>query len=282
MKIKLVIICCVFLTVSQRVYSWGKDGHRIVANGAFKMLSPEKQKKLMAIITNAKADLSATNKGQKSIEDPKTIDAGCTWLDDIRHYYPKFTGMENWHFYNDDKVLPNDNVVDAINNCILKIETGKLSPSDLKENYLIILHLLGDIMQPLHCGYANDRGGNEYPVSCKACKVNDKSGNSDLHHVWDDEIIWNNNISIQSIASLVKTDFQKEKSLHLKDSPKGQLKKVVMEWRNETFAYVKGKKNYPHPAVVDAVYLKKYKSTVELQLAKATVRLAIILDTLLK
>ena len=49
-------------------------------------------------------------------------------------------------------------------------------------NLKVIFHLIGDLHQPLHTGYASDRGGNT-----KSVRYFNKSTN--LHYVWDELII---------------------------------------------------------------------------------------------
>ena len=47
---------------------------------------------------------------------------------------------------------------------------------------LELFHLIGDLHQPLHVGFGEDKGGNTFEV-----QFNDKGSN--LHKVWDSEII---------------------------------------------------------------------------------------------
>ncbi|KAH7292784.1 hypothetical protein KP509_29G085500 [Ceratopteris richardii] len=56
------------------------------------------------------------------------------------------------------------------------------SQYNLTEALLFLSHFVGDIHQPLHVGFASDRGGNTIKVYWYNESVN-------LHHVWDTSII---------------------------------------------------------------------------------------------
>lgn len=67
--------------------------------------------------------------------------------------------------------------------------------SDVYERALALswmLHLVGDLHQPLHVGEHDDLGGNRFPVSYRGSAFY-LCGNREvvlnLHHVWDDNIV---------------------------------------------------------------------------------------------
>ncbi|KAF6165719.1 hypothetical protein GIB67_012616 [Kingdonia uniflora] len=55
-------------------------------------------------------------------------------------------------------------------------------PDNLTEALLFLSHFIGDIHQPLHVGFASDKGGNTIDVHWYRRKTV-------LHHVWDVSII---------------------------------------------------------------------------------------------
>ena len=57
-----------------------------------------------------------------------------------------------------------------------------------------MIHLVGDIHQPLHVGRAEDRGGNDI-------RVNFFDKKSNLHSVWDSDMINNYRISYTEFSN---------------------------------------------------------------------------------
>ncbi|XP_039774313.1 endonuclease 2-like isoform X3 [Panicum virgatum] len=72
-------------------------------------------------------------------------------------------------------------VVGAINNYTAALKDSS-SPYDRTESLMFLAHFVGDVHQPLHCGRADDLGGNTIIVHWYRRKSN-------LHHVWDVNVI---------------------------------------------------------------------------------------------
>ena len=56
---------------------------------------------------------------------------------------------------------------------------------------MLIFHLIGDLHQPLHTGYAIDKGGNTIEITSPYVGGN-------LHSVWDTQIIEYKNVTLDS------------------------------------------------------------------------------------
>ena len=93
------------------------------------------------------------------------------------------------------------------------VQAIKLSKSKLKDNdvsfeekafYLrYLVHLIGDIHQPLHVGRGEDRGGNDI-------KVKWFGDDSNLHRVWDTNMIDNYQMSYTELSSHLLLSFSSE------------------------------------------------------------------------
>jgi hypothetical protein len=74
--------------------------------------------------------------------------------------------LNNWHYINLEKNQLYEknseaNIVNKLEEAIDVIKNRKKHPKSEIEFYLkVIFHLVGDIHQPLHAGYASDKGGN--------------------------------------------------------------------------------------------------------------------------
>ena len=146
--------------------AWGPQGHRAIGDAAQSALSPGTKQKIAKIL------------GQGADLQPGALADGATWPDDIRRnvgegaeaFNKKFPKNGDWHFVNlplgaagypDVATLPQDDplrsfvsdndVVTALNRAITVLETAGKTPGFSKEHAIRwIVHMVGDIHQPLH------------------------------------------------------------------------------------------------------------------------------------
>ncbi len=123
------------------------------------------------------------------------------------------------------------------------------------------MHLIGDLHQPLHIGYADDKGGNDYQVAYKGKGTN-------LHKVWDSEIIEDQNITLEPCLQMANNFREDEKRLLLMrvDLP------LWIKMNHEMAAII-----YPRTHKIDSDYIRNEVPVIEHQLAVAGVRLAAVL-----
>ena len=62
------------------------------------------------------------------------------------------------------------------------LKEGNLAPEKVKFHLMTLIHLMGDLHQPMHLGHADDRGGNKHNVIFF-------NRNSNLHSVWDNALV---------------------------------------------------------------------------------------------
>ena len=73
-------------------------------------------------------------------------------------------------------------IIVGIENCIKAIKDVSTSKKDKVFHIKMLVHLIGDLNQPLHTGLQEDKGGNDFQVRWF------KDG-SNLHTVWDTKMI---------------------------------------------------------------------------------------------
>lgn len=137
-------------------------------------------------------------------------------------------------------------------------------------------HWIGDIHQPLHVSFEDDRCGNEIPV------VGECSSN--LHSAWDScilEAAVGTDVA-DAVDQLIDAITPEMESKWRASEPR--------EWANESFAIAeRAKTGYcvihgkscdkpPGDVTINAAYLQANKPIVKEQLQKAGVRLAHLLD----
>jgi nuclease S1 len=178
--------------------AWSCDGHRAVVFVAERLLSAKTLGAAKAVLTASPPD-PALRRSCTAVPSDVLADAA-TWADDYRDTDP---GTAGWHFINFPrsaggdtaaykKYCPNGNcIVDAI---VAQFQTlTNTSDPKRRANALrFILHLVGDIHQPLHAITNGDRGGNCLPVTyfTEVPQEDDRHGFSpNLHRVWDGDSI---------------------------------------------------------------------------------------------
>lgn len=175
-------------------HAWGPSGHRIVAIVARHHLS------------------DAATKEVNRLLDGDSLEDVANWADEEREKRPE-TG--EWHFVNlprltgtpprtptgfvrsrdcKDKNGEPGCVVTAIEKYkAILADTGK-SDADRLEALKFIVHFVGDMHQPMHCSFADDRGGNNI-------KLFWFNRQSNLHRVWDSGIIGQADLSEEDFAA---------------------------------------------------------------------------------
>src|SRR6202012_663631 len=84
-----------------------------------------------------------------------------------------------------------------------------LSDLDAKKDLMMLFHLVGDLHMPLHVGYSQDKGGNDVQVKYLTHPSN-------LHRVWDTEIIESENITANDCLMMINR-FDKDEIAKIKE-----------------------------------------------------------------
>src|SRR6266853_1680500 len=192
---RIPVILSLFLA-TQPAWPWGRDGHRIVAKIAYLQLAPATRAKLAAI-------LQTNDDGLKS-----AMASASTWPDEISK---RDTGSGNWHFINVPVTGPfsMDGVCGAdgadcaparikdFSDRLRKNTTGfaLLQPPQptrpmTSQELAFLIHLVGDIHQPLHSANDGDRGGNCENLTNPIVHNDHSRDTTELHAAWDvDEVL---------------------------------------------------------------------------------------------
>ncbi|HMP99889.1 MAG TPA: S1/P1 nuclease, partial [Cyclobacteriaceae bacterium] len=117
---------------------------------------------------------------------------------------------------------PNGDIIQTLERLIAELKQGGLDAKTKAEHVKMIVHLVGDIHQPLHVGKEGDKGGNDIRVTWFR-------NNSNLHRVWDSDIINGTQLSYTELAeSLGRPD---------KETLTKWQKAGVREWAKESMTY---------------------------------------------
>jgi hypothetical protein len=172
------------LLVPMLGFGWGKTGHRVVGQIAQNHLSPKAARAVHELL------------GADSLAEVSN------WADEVRSD-PAFKKYDPWHYVN----VPDGQTYDAMEKnpagdiivALKRFEATLRNPAAPKEERVqalkFMVHMIGDLHQPLHAGKRDDLGGNRVTVHWFR---NPESTN--LHTVWDDFLIEQERLSFTEWA----------------------------------------------------------------------------------
>lgn len=235
-------------------HAWGPTGHRVVGLIAEQHLSHKARKAVKAILGS------------------ETLSLASTWMDEVRSDHA-YDHTRDWHWvtipdgstYAAVEKNPNGDLVEAIDRMRAVLRSDTASVAGKRTALRFLVHLIGDLHQPLHVGRGDDKGGNDVQVRWM------KQG-SNLHRVWDSGLIDLQDLSYTELAASLDPVSQAQRALWQSGS--------VAQWAEENLAY--RARIYPVEAGAELGYAYSYANwpLVREQLLKGGVRLAGMLNAI--
>ena len=252
---KLILVSLLsVIAYSPAAFSWGKNGHRIVGEIAQRNLD------------------SSTLKAIKNLAGDDDLSRLANWPDEIRSD-PKMGYTSPWHYvsipngktYFDQKRTKEGDVIEAL----YRFEDTLRDPKETKEHKLdalrFLIHMTGDLHQPLHVGLAEDRGGNSIHVKWFKTDTN-------LHSVWDEELVEFEKLSFTEYANYLN-HFTSDEKKNWETGSFIDWAKESQDLRPKVYDY-----NANESINLSYEYNYKVKPIIELRLKQAGLRLAYVLN----
>lgn len=192
------IVGLLLLLVAKPAFGWGCSGHETIAQIALGRLNPHARQMVIMLLAGAPPD-PAPHRFCKPTTLAPLADLS-TWADDEREREPRTAG---WHFLDIPLSAgrgPLDRfcgrggcVTGALREQLDVLRSGRGTRPEQQRALLFVVHLVGDLHQPLHLATNNDRGGNCLPVQFlreRPRLVHSASGayRPELHSVWDTQL----------------------------------------------------------------------------------------------
>ncbi len=151
--------------------AWGQKGHDVTAAIAENHFTP------------------ATAAAVADLFDGMSPVYWANWLDNASHT-PQYAYSKTWHYRNTDAdktyftmpVHPDGDVVTAIRYNISQLADTTVARDRRVLALKMLVHLVGDMHQPMHMGRSTDRGGN-------SVKVKYFGRDANLHGIWDTNLL---------------------------------------------------------------------------------------------
>lgn len=281
------------LLLSARAHAWGDEGHEIVALIAQHYLTPSVRAKVQTLLASDRSALVADS----------SIATQATWADRYRDSdrdgsQQRYQRSRQWHYVDLQRSSPNlaracfghaalpagmaasagpanACVVDKIDQFEKELQDQATSAAERCLALQFLLHFIGDLHQPLHAISDHDEGGNRKQVLATGMRA------ASLHHYWDNNFVRELGSEPQAvanalIAAITFTDI------------KAWSRGSTADWARESFsqAIAQAYDPLPQPANgryrLSAAYVDNAVNTVRLQLSRAGVRLAAVLNRALK
>jgi len=284
----LLIIAACYVCLPGAALAWGADGHRTTGYIAQPLLSPVARTELLALMGE--------------IDVPKWS----TWMDEQRDRLKKeVPGSNQWHY--DDRPVcgipvdkaeycPNGDCASEQADRLMGVLANPDSPVEARRQaVLMLVHIVGDIHQPLHAGENHDQGGNQVRITLVGPLFP-----TNLHAVWDSDLVnmvlWRGTAAARQGETMVRGNAKALALQYATDFP-GWRKGTLDAWMEESRALSRRWVYDPLPSFqcglptqakgsgpmeLPAAYLEGGRRLVPQQLARAGVRIAEVLNTTLE
>lgn len=240
---------------TQEILAWGQKGHDVTCEIAERHLT-RKARKAVARLLEGKSMVYWSN-----------------WLDNASHT-PEYAYTKTWHYKNidagvlfeDAELEPKGDVVTAINKQMQTLKDKASSTESKRLALKMLIHLVGDVHQPMHMGHKSDLGGNRWMVQFFGREKN-------LHGIWDSDVLEGGH----------KWSYE-EWATEIDVLSKKQNREIccgtVEDWAKETFAIATEVYSLtPQGSKLSYDYQARWTPVIEQQLLRGGLRLAHLLNS---
>jgi hypothetical protein len=259
MKPIFVAILTVSLAVPTRTQAWGMLGHRVVGGVAEYYLTPKARAAIKQLLGNESVAMAAN--WADFVKSDRNYDYLGAW-----HYINLPAGMTQQKLFD---YLEKDTSTDVYTklNFIIRQLKAKKSPKSTQALYLkLLIHLVGDLHQPMHAARPEDRGGN-------AMKLYWFNTTTNLHRLWDEQLVEYQQLSYTEHVAAINF----ATAAQVKQWQKDPIRQWVYEsYRiaGKLYNEVKPEERLSYP------YNYHHVETMNQQLLKAGIRLAGVLNSI--
>jgi S1/P1 Nuclease len=247
--------------------AWGKTGHRVVAALADPQLSGLARAHVKEILGGA-----------------ESLDEAANWPDEMRSAPGDFWQKTStpWHYVTLNGIIydhapAEGDALKALSHYRDVLRDPNASLADKQTALRFVVHLVGDLHQPLHVGKCCDKGGNEVKVKWFGRDLN-------LHSVWDSALVDEEQLSFTEMAAKLQRHTSPENVIDWWDinprdwmSESAQIRETV--YPSAPSKPTKGKEGKgPTLPELSYGYVYKFTPVMERRLQQAGVRLAAYLN----
>jgi hypothetical protein len=252
-------------------FAWGKTGHRVVAAIADTQLSGLARAHIREILNGG-----------------ESLDEAANWPDEMRSAPDAFwqKTATPWHYVTLDGITydhapPQGDALEALDRFTKTLRDPNASLADKQLALRFVVHLVGDLHQPLHVGKCCDHGGNDVKVTWFGKPTN-------LHAVWDSALVDDEQLSFTELAAKLERHIDNRDVVDWWDiNPRDWISESA-QYRDTLYPTATDKprpstdKKSKQPPLPDLSYsyVYRFRPLMERRLSQAGVRLAAYLNAI--
>lgn len=260
------------LLIPSPAFAWGKTGHRVVATIADTQLSGLARAQVQQILGYG-----------------ESLDEAANWPDEMRSAPGEFwqKTATPWHYVTlngtvYDHAPPEGDALEALGRFSKTLQDPNASRADKQLALRFVVHLVGDLHQPLHVGKCCDKGGNDVKVTWFGKPTN-------LHAAWDSELVDDEQLSFSELAAKLErhispADVVNWWNANPRDwiAESAEIRDTIYPTKADMPKPPKGKKKLKKGTLPDLAYTYVYKFTpvMERRLSQGGIRLAAYLNAI--
>jgi hypothetical protein len=272
--------------------AWGDEGHKVIGIIAEHFLEPIVRQKVDALLA-ADAD---TLTGADFVSRTTWADR---WRDSDRYgSKARYYATQQWHFVDQEMSGPDlnaacfghpslngkvasdgpaqDCVVDKIEQFAVELKATDTSMPERTLALKFLLHLIGDLHQPLHAGDDDDRGGNQVLVLDGRKTVAER-----LHAYWDKTVVERLGRDPERIADVLIKRYESQADAIAQGNPKSWAQESFEVARDVAYALPGETESDAHGDTayrLDGAYEQAAVPAASQQMARGGIRLARMLN----
>jgi hypothetical protein len=284
------MLVCVATGAPHDALAWGDEGHAVIALIAEHYLDPKVRQQVQVLLQGDGSGLVAD----------KSMAGESVWADRYRDSdrdgtRARYEATRRWHYVDLELDGPNvaracfgrpllpagtpasagaagDCIVDKIDQFQAELSEARSSLAERRVALQFVLHLVGDLHQPLHAADNHDQGGNLEQVDAPGLSP------QSLHRYWDVEFVQALGSDPHAVAAMLigRISAPEQKSWQSGSTA---------DWAMQSYSVARTTAYGLLPAAYDshhyhlsADYVRSALDAVGLQLQRAGVRLALILN----
>lgn len=250
---RITVLFVLFYILSPtKLNAWGVIGHRVIGEMASNMMSCVARKKVEKVLSNVSVAMVSN------------------WGDFVKAD-TAYSEFSDWHYTNlpanlsrnrFDSVALTTNSGECIYRVIYLTEYLKKHPDDV-EKLKLLIHLVGDMSQPLHLGRQQDLGGNTITIKWFGHNIN-------IHALWDSYLIDEQKLSYTEYATHLKRIYKPKRVKYSKQQ--------VLDFAWKTYLVCEKIYSTASDTSKSYRYIYDYQKVWEQQLVEGSILLASILD----
>jgi hypothetical protein len=257
MRIIVAVLAVLFVLPAPAATAYGPTGHRVIAELAERHLTPQARAAVTELL-GSEFMAEAANWPDEMRSDPDEF-----WRRTSLPYH--YVNLPDGVTYEESEKNPAGDALTALAMFTKTLKDKSAPLAERQKALRFIIHIVGDLHQPLHAGRAEDRGGNRIDVVWF-------EEMSNLHKVWDEDLI--------DYKMLSFTEWVRFLEPKITDAQKAQWQKAEpADWVRELIA-MRGEIYDVGNAIFSYDYVYRYTPVIKMQLSKGGMRLAGYLNKL--